>query len=133
MIRKEVERFLALGPFPSEDSDEDVTQHQEALEAIARPVSDEEANLLLGQFGPDNCYGLAWTLLHLIETAPTPPVVENPGDQANEWLQRLWRNWENWKPPVRRCPAGRARSTRPTRPTAICARSRKWRGACRSG
>jgi hypothetical protein len=108
MIRKDVERFVALGPLPSEDSDEDVTRHQEALEAITEPVTNEEAKLLLGQFGPDNCYGLAWSLLHLIETAPTLPVQDSPGDHANEWLQRLWRRWENqkrenpgavWKPP----------------------------------
>lgn len=62
-----------------------------ALEKIARPVSREEAALLMTLFGPDECYGLAWTLLHLIETAPGDLPFEciPAALRENEWINRL--------------------------------------------
>ena len=46
-------------------------------------------------FGPDSCYGVAWLLLHLIETAPHCPIEEPPADDANEWIRRIWRGVQN--------------------------------------
>ncbi|MEU0437733.1 hypothetical protein ABZ153_40335 [Streptomyces sp. NPDC006290] len=40
--------------------------------------------------GPDDCYGVAWTLLHIIETGPNPVLTTEPGPDANEWHQRLY-------------------------------------------
>ncbi len=69
--RQEVEKFVVAGPLPSEDaSEQEIAEAQRLLERITAPVTDEEAQLLATAFGDDNCYGLAWTLLHLIETAP---------------------------------------------------------------
>ena len=99
MIRDAVRDFVALGPLPSEFDPavtvEQIERHQHALERITRPISDDEAKLLLDAFGPDGCFGLGWTLLHLIETAPQCPVETQPIDAANEWLQRLWRGVQN--------------------------------------
>ncbi len=91
-VRREVADFVALGPLPDESADEGViTTHQTLLQKIKRPVTDEEAALLIRAFGPDDCYGLAWTLLHLVESAPTGvPLGSKPGDSANQWLRRLW-------------------------------------------
>lgn len=91
-VRNEVSDFAALGPLSDENADEAViARHQACLGKIKRPVSHEEAALLIGLFGPDECYGLAWTLLHLIESAPGgAPLASEPGDDANEWLRRLW-------------------------------------------
>ncbi|MEU0382903.1 hypothetical protein [Streptomyces chartreusis] len=47
-----------------------ISETQRLLERIPKPVTDDEAQALATLFGPDNCFGLAWTLLHLIETAP---------------------------------------------------------------
>ena len=56
-----------------------------------RPVTDDEAALLIRCFGPDDCFGLAWTLLHLIETAPGRlPLKAEPSPAENEWVRRLW-------------------------------------------
>lgn len=38
-----------------------------------------------------DCYGVAWTLLHLIETGPNPVVTIKPAPDANEWHHRLGR------------------------------------------
>jgi hypothetical protein len=40
-------------------------------------------------FGPDDCYGVAWTLLHLIESAPGWPLHDCLQDIRNEWTERL--------------------------------------------
>ncbi|MFJ3337640.1 hypothetical protein [Streptomyces sp. NPDC086766] len=76
MIRDEVQDFVRLGRLPSEannsqEDDEAFDEMERALHAIEKPVTDEEARLLLGCFGDDNCWGLAWTLLHLVESAPS--------------------------------------------------------------
>lgn len=91
-IRQEVEEFVRLGPLPdSNASEETIALHQGRLERIKRPVTDEEAALLINMFGPDDCYGLAWSLLHLIESAPGgSPIRSEPSSSANEWLRRLW-------------------------------------------
>ncbi|MET8790412.1 hypothetical protein [Streptomyces pseudogriseolus] len=65
------------------------------LEAISKPVTGEEARALVSCFGPDDCYGVAWTLLHLIETGPNPVLTTDPGPDANEWHQRLYNRAVN--------------------------------------
>jgi hypothetical protein len=77
MIRKEVRNFIALGVLPPEDFEPDealemaVRRAGELLDRIKRPVSDEEADALAGCFGIDECFGLAHTLRHTIETSPS--------------------------------------------------------------
>ena len=90
-IRREVEEFARLGPLPPiSASAEAIQKHQIALLAIRGPLSAEEAELLLASFGPDDCYGLAWTLVHLIESAAGMGQFDTPGSSANEWWRRLW-------------------------------------------
>ncbi|MFJ6386892.1 hypothetical protein ACIQJT_04725 [Streptomyces sp. NPDC091972] len=94
-MRPEVQAFIAHGPLPDCDADEEeIDGRVRQLEAIARPVTPEEAKALAACFGPDDCYGVAWTLLHLIETAPGPvPSVPQPAPDAGEWHHTLWARW----------------------------------------
>jgi len=96
-VRAQVRAFIELGMLPDEETaeEDDLEERERLLHQITRPVTDEEARLLVGCFGIDNCYGLAWTLLHLIETAPTFRVDVEPPPGANEWLVRLWRRHRN--------------------------------------
>lgn len=91
-VRAVVQQFLNLGPLPDTDAPvERIEHHQLALEKIGRAVSDEEAALLVNCFGPDDGYGLAWSLLHLIESVPGGiPLGKQPAADENEWLRRLW-------------------------------------------
>ena len=91
-MRQVVEDFVNLGPLPDSMAPEDrIAQHQALLERVGRPVTDEEAAALVRCFGPDDCYGLAWTLLHIVELAPGGiPIDRAPPDDANEWIRRLW-------------------------------------------
>jgi hypothetical protein len=94
-VREEVQRFVALGPLVGEreeveGGDAALELQEKLLLGIPTPVTDEEAVLLLSSFGPDGCFGLAWTLLHKIETAPHSPVRTKPPASANEWVRLLW-------------------------------------------
>lgn len=91
-MRPEVQAFVADGPLPDWDAHEDEIDRRAAqLEAIARPVTAQEATALITCFGPDDCYGVAWTLLHLVETGPAPALAAPPAPKAGEWHHRLWR------------------------------------------
>lgn len=68
---------------------------EQALRAITKPVTDEEARLLVTCFGDDDCFGLAWTLLHVVETAPSPIPVTEPAPNSNMWLLLLWKRYQN--------------------------------------
>lgn len=82
---------MALGPMPSEASatHEKVEAFEKYLAVIAKPVTDEEAEALVKLFGPDECYGLSWTLLHSIETAPGWPLRDCLVNISNEWIKLL--------------------------------------------
>lgn len=92
MIRHEVDKLAKAGRFPDEDADERAIEAtQRLLGRIIAPVTDDEAQVMATLFGPDGCYGLAWTLLHLIETAPGAPNAVYPHAAADEWRCRLTR------------------------------------------
>jgi hypothetical protein len=89
-IRPAVVDLVKAGPFPSEEATvAEVEETQRLLARVTAPVSDEEARMLVMAFGPDDCFGLAWTLLHLIETAPGAVTVDYSGNADNEWVKLL--------------------------------------------
>jgi hypothetical protein len=90
-MRPEVLTFVADGPLPDWDAEEEeIDRRVTQLEAISKPVTGEEAAALVTCFGPDDCYGVAWTLLHLIETGSNPVLKTKPAPDANEWHHRLY-------------------------------------------
>lgn len=90
-VRKAIEEMKALGPLPSEDDAEfDFLQRYEKLcKSIVKPVTDDEARILVELFGPDGCFGAASTIMHLIETAPSWPLEDCLRDLTNEWKVEL--------------------------------------------
>ncbi|MBO8184785.1 hypothetical protein [Streptomyces spirodelae] len=89
-IRRAVQELLDAGPLPSEEaSEEEIASAQHLLEQIAKPVSGEEAQALTAAFGSDDCYGLSWTLLHLIETAPSAHNANYSQNTDNPWVELL--------------------------------------------
>lgn len=90
-MRPAAQAFVADGPIPDWNaSEEEIDRRSEQLKAISKPVNAAEAKALIACFGPDDCYGLAWSLLHLIETGPNPALTTEPASDANEWHHRLW-------------------------------------------
>ncbi|RZK32900.1 MAG: hypothetical protein EOO61_16400 [Hymenobacter sp.] len=92
-IRKEVRELIHLGPMPDEKqdiADGVIEQYEEAIHAISRPVTRNEAEELVMLFPPNGCFGLDWTLLHLIETTPGWPVISIIEKCPSvEWKQRM--------------------------------------------
>jgi hypothetical protein len=92
MMRREVRELVALGPLPNSGTatQEHVESAQRLIEAIQPPLTHEEAHALVSVFGDDDSFGLAWTLLHLIEATPGWPFPGAlPSQSNNEWVQRL--------------------------------------------
>lgn len=95
-MRPEVQTFVADGPLPDRDAHEsEIERRERQLLAITGPVNREEARALAECFGPDDCYGLAWTLLHLIETGPGPLPVSavRPTADPEHWDYGLRQRW----------------------------------------
>jgi hypothetical protein len=88
-MRAEVRELVTMGPLPSTaDAADDMLRlevYQRLLESIEPPVTDGEALALATLFGPDECFGLAWALLHLIESAPGWPMLDRIPADDNEW------------------------------------------------
>jgi hypothetical protein len=76
-MREAVRKLAALGPMPSSQNAnvQKIKEYQDLISSIAPPISDEEARALVGLFGPDECFGLGWSLLHLIESSPGWPLA----------------------------------------------------------
>ena len=61
------------------------------LSEIEKPVSNEEAVELAKMPGPDDCFGMAWGLIHAIETAPGWPL-EEAISEVNETWKNIFRD-----------------------------------------
>lgn len=86
-MRPEVEALVRHGRLPAEDEAEAQTDEAERLlHAVRGPLTDEEAHALVRVFGPDDCHGLSWTLVHLIETAPGALRAEYDARGGNPWV-----------------------------------------------
>jgi hypothetical protein len=90
-VRNVVSELFALGKLPSEDCDdpEEIASYQKLIHQIQIPITDDEAKLLVTILGEDGCFGLAMTVVHIIETAPSWPLVDCLLNQNNEWVVEL--------------------------------------------
>ena len=90
-MRKEVHELVSMGSLPDCETvtEEQLKRYAGLLSRVIPPVSNDEARSLVLLFGPDDYYGLAWTLLHLIESAPGWPLHDCLKDPNNEWTERL--------------------------------------------
>jgi hypothetical protein len=86
-----VKELVKFGALPSSLNPDIVKLEaiQSLLTKIEQPISDTDAQVLVTLFGPDDCFGLAWTLLHIIETAPGWPLNDVLRDVGNEWVTLL--------------------------------------------
>ena len=71
-MRKEVEQLSLMGAMPDE-ADERITaalvdEYADLLGKIVKPITLDEAHILIKLFPPTALYGVEWTLLHLIES-----------------------------------------------------------------
>ena len=72
VMRKEVEQLALMGAMP-DAADERITaalvdEYADLLGKIVKPITLDEAHILIKLFPPTALYGIEWTLLHLIES-----------------------------------------------------------------
>ncbi|WP_257166366.1 hypothetical protein [Bradyrhizobium sp. SRS-191] len=86
-----VRELLALGALPhSHVADVETLKKIEGLLLkVEQPICEEDAEALVSLLGPDDCFGLAWTLVHLIETAPGWPLEGSLEAQPGRWTELL--------------------------------------------
>jgi len=102
-VRKEVEELQKMGPPPPTAEAIAfklvglVEKYERLLSSIEKPVTDEEARALTGILGEDDFFGLCWTLIHLIETAPSWPIDDCLENAGNEWIERLKERAARWR------------------------------------
>ena len=99
-MREAISRLVDLGSFPPEASasDEDVAKREALLMQIEPPVTDDEALALIEVTGPseDSLFGLKWTLLKLVESAPGWPLVVMR-EATGPWHQLAQERAERWR------------------------------------
>lgn len=84
-----------MGPLPGlevarhPDKQKLVERYGMLVAAIRKPISDDEARVLVRLFGPDDCFGIEEALVRIIETAPGWPLWDTLSDADNEWIQML--------------------------------------------
>jgi hypothetical protein len=95
-MQQAISVLVGLGPLPSTGTATAATMQaiEEQLSKVQTPVTDDEACALVKLFGPDDCFGLAWTVLHLIETAPGWPVDGALYGLEGAWIERLRQRTE---------------------------------------
>jgi hypothetical protein len=90
-MREEIAKLLKMGPFPNEANvtPDIVDSYHNLLSAISRPVSLGEAKSLLALFGTDDFFGVAWMLVHLIESCSEWSTDALIGVNDNIWITEL--------------------------------------------
>ncbi|MGK9236442.1 hypothetical protein KXS07_31965 [Inquilinus limosus] len=96
-MRKQIEELAKLGPMPASDSvdPEQVGKYQRLIQEVQKPISNAEAIVLCRLFGNDDFFGLAWTLMLIIESAPGWPIPTCLSHSDNEWIQLMKRRLLN--------------------------------------
>ena len=94
VVGSQVQAVVDLGRMPTDDDGPDearIESWSNALDAVVAPVSDEEAAALLDCFPPDDStvYGVAWSLLHTIESAPYSASFLQRLDDRSPWVTFL--------------------------------------------
>ena len=93
-MRGVVTTLVTMGRLPDEATADqaDLDQRVALLDelGLVRPSRDEVLALLPLFPADDNtCFGLAWTLLHIIESSPDWPIWEALDDTSGEWAETL--------------------------------------------
>lgn len=90
-VREEIQAIGELGRLPAEQNTdfELLKKFDELHRKIIPPVTDQEARILIKVFDKDGCFGIASSIMHLIETAPGWPLEDCLTDLENEWILEM--------------------------------------------
>ncbi len=91
-MRPEVVKLLALGRVPADNDPHIETWLQEAekyLDGLDNQATDEEARAIATLLNQNDGFGVSWTFLHFIESAPGWPLQDVLSMPTNEWIETL--------------------------------------------
>ena len=102
-MRHSVEELNRLGPMPTDAESEEQPVRAARWERLvgelfsAGDVTDTEAAELVKLFPRDDTdsFGVAWTLVHVVESAPSWPLDEAITDAAGPWPELLKQRASN--------------------------------------
>ncbi|MGN6302608.1 MAG: hypothetical protein ACTHN8_16120 [Angustibacter sp.] len=99
-IRPEVAALARWAPLPPEDEWEPqrIDEFVAAIDAVSPPLTAQERRALIPVLGgpsEDSVYGVAWGVLHLLETAPDDGWQERLDTAASPWFDLLLVRWRN--------------------------------------
>jgi hypothetical protein len=97
-MRPAIAEFVSLGTMPSED-DAPLAQlevYERLVRAFEPPASDEEAAAMAQVLpdGDDSLFGMVWSAVHFIETAPSWPIVSSLRPVTG-WRRVMWERGES--------------------------------------
>jgi len=100
-LRPEVLTLAAFAPLAPEDDWEvdDIDAFAAAIEAVHPPITAEEREALLPVFScshEDSVYGVAWGVLHLLESSPSDGWQERLDTAGHPWLELLTIRHQNY-------------------------------------
>jgi hypothetical protein len=78
-----------------EKLDSVIDKYGQLIKSIRKPVTNEEARVLVTVFGPDDAFGLVWPLIALVESAADWPLADCLENADNEWIQVLKQRVRN--------------------------------------
>lgn len=109
-MREQILKLKAIGRMPTESDaddndekiDELIEQYDELISSVERPITLEEAEVLVSLFPDGFFYDMHWGLLHLFETCILSASEEEYQKlidkcPSEEWRQNLQIRYENWK------------------------------------
>lgn len=90
-MQSPISELIKLGKFPPVGAEElsKVKLIQDLLQEVQKPITNLEAVLLVSLFGEDTLFGLSWTLIHIIESAPGWPIEKCLSELKNPWIALL--------------------------------------------
>jgi len=96
-MRDQIKNLVSMGVLPSEGvaSVEEVKSIELTVSSIVGPLTDDEATAIVAIFGVDDFFGIAWSILHLVETAPHWPIKECLSRTDNPWIRILTERAKN--------------------------------------
>ncbi|QYS87184.1 hypothetical protein JJC03_04420 [Flavobacterium oreochromis] len=108
-IRKEVLELKNIGVMPNHDDDVDdsvIEDFENKLGFLGKNLNLKEAEILITLFPRESCFGLEWTLLHLIESLFNQIDLDEYEKliskcNSSEWRDLLISRVENWKNQVK--------------------------------
>ncbi|GHV31447.1 hypothetical protein FACS1894177_06100 [Bacteroidia bacterium] len=103
MVQENIKKLENLGRMPDESNEnlsvEQLKEYDRLMKEAIRPISFEDAKILIKLFPESSLYGGEWTLLHLFETVKIPIddyrklIEECPSE---EWKERLTVRLNNY-------------------------------------